>query len=102
MYDPVKCNEDLQFYVEIPDAIGCISKSSIGTVNLGDTLTPKTPIITDVSVDSMEIQLFLGYLLQEQIIILIYLNGTIKADLTTDTCSWGVKFILLLMRFCIC
>ena len=52
-YELVKCSEDLQFYVDIPDASGCISKSSIGTVNLGDTITPKTPIITDVSVDSI-------------------------------------------------
>jgi gliding motility-associated-like protein len=52
-YEVVKCSEDLQFYVDIPDVSGCISRSSIGTVNLADTLTPKTPIITDISVDSI-------------------------------------------------
>ncbi|MBT5090419.1 MAG: T9SS type B sorting domain-containing protein [Flavobacteriales bacterium] len=52
LYEAVKCSEDLQFYVEIPDASGCISKSSVGTVNLGDTITPITPTITDVSVDA--------------------------------------------------
>ena len=53
LYDIVKCNEDLQFYIEISDSIGgCISRSSVGTVNLADTITPITPNITDVSVDA--------------------------------------------------
>ena len=52
LYDITECEEDLQFYVEIPDASGCISKSSIGTVILEDTMTPVTPIITDISVDA--------------------------------------------------
>ena len=50
-YDAIACDADLQFYVEIPDASGCVSKSSIGTANLSDTITPIISIITDVSVD---------------------------------------------------
>jgi len=51
LYDIVNCNEELQFYIEISDTSGCISRSSVGTVILADTITPITPNITDVSVD---------------------------------------------------
>jgi len=51
-YDAVSCIDDVQFYVEIADASGCVSKSSIGLANLADTTIPITPIITDVSVDA--------------------------------------------------
>ena len=45
------CNYYPEFYVTIDDASGCSSKSNIGVTNLLDTITPVTPIITDVSVD---------------------------------------------------
>ena len=45
------CNYFPEFYVTIDDASGCSSKSNIGVTNLLDTITPVTPIITDVSVD---------------------------------------------------
>ncbi len=51
-YDAISCVDDVQFYVEIPDASGCVSKSSIGIANLADTTVPIIPIITDVSVDA--------------------------------------------------
>ena len=50
-YDAVECNDDVEFYVEIADSSGCISKSSIGNANLLDSVTPVIPVITDVSVD---------------------------------------------------
>lgn len=90
LYDAVKCNEDLQFYVEIPDAIGCISKSSIGTVNLGDTLTPMTPYITDVSVDANGKSIISWIPSPGADYYIIYLNGT-QGDITTDTVFGGLN-----------
>ena len=90
LYDAVKCNEDLQFYVEIPDAIGCISKSSIGTVNLGDTLTPITPNITDISVDANGKSIISWIPSPGADYYIIYLNGT-QGDITTDTVFGGVN-----------
>jgi len=51
-YDARSCVDDVQFYVEIPDASGCVSKSSVGIANLADTTIPIIPTITDVSVDA--------------------------------------------------
>ena len=47
------CNYNPEFYVEISDVSGCVSKSSIASVNLLDTLSPNIPVITDVSVDNL-------------------------------------------------
>jgi gliding motility-associated-like protein len=90
LYDAVKCNEDPQFYVEIPDAIGCISKSSIGTVNLGDTLTPMTPYITDVSVDANGKSIISWIPSPGADYYIIYLNGK-QGDITTDTVFGGLN-----------
>ena len=51
--DGDNCDYNPGFYVEISDASGCISKSSIGLVNLFDTITPIRPIMSDVSVNSL-------------------------------------------------
>jgi gliding motility-associated-like protein len=51
-YDANRCEDNFQLYVEIADGSGCISRSSLEVTNLGDTMSPITPIITDVSVDS--------------------------------------------------
>ena len=50
--DGENCNYKPNFYVEIPDISGCISKSSIAEVHLFDTVSPLTPIIKDVSVNN--------------------------------------------------
>ena len=50
--DSDNCDYVPKFYVEISDASGCVSKSSIGVVHLQDTISPVTPIIKDVSVNS--------------------------------------------------
>jgi gliding motility-associated-like protein len=50
--DGDNCDYFPKFYVEIPDVSGCVSKSSIATVNLKDTVSPITPIIKDISVDN--------------------------------------------------
>ena len=84
LYDAVKCNEDLQFYVEISDASGCISKSSIGTVNLGDTITPVTPIISDVSVDINGKSLISWIPSLGADYYIIYLSS-LQGDITIDT-----------------
>ena len=46
------CDYFPEFYVEIPDASGCVSKSSVAIVHLRDTISPVTPIIKDVSVNA--------------------------------------------------
>ena len=84
LYDAVECNEDLQFYVEISDANGCTSKSTIGTVNLGDTMTPITPIITDISVDSNGKSEISWIPSPGADYYIIYLNGD-QGDITIDT-----------------
>ncbi|MDG1283619.1 MAG: gliding motility-associated C-terminal domain-containing protein, partial [Flavobacteriales bacterium] len=45
------CDYIPSFYVEIADISGCVSRSSISSVQLQDTLSPLTPEIKDVSVD---------------------------------------------------
>ena len=45
------CDYIPSFYVEIADLSGCVSRSSISSVQLQDTLSPLTPEIKDVSVD---------------------------------------------------
>lgn len=52
-FDTDYCNYNPEFYVEIPDASGCVSKSSITSVTLLDTLSPDKPVITDVSVNGL-------------------------------------------------
>tara|TARA_B100001287_G_scaffold275383_1_gene282854 strand:- start:64 stop:3477 length:3414 start_codon:yes stop_codon:yes gene_type:complete len=46
------CDYNPEFFVKIDDNSGCYSKSNIGTVNLLDTISPTSPEITDVSVNS--------------------------------------------------
>ena len=84
LYDAFDSNEDLHFYVEIPDASGCISKSSIGTVNLGDTMTPAIPVISDVSVDANGKSIISWIPSSGADYYIIYLNGN-QGDITTDT-----------------
>ena len=50
-YDAEFCEYYPEFYVEIEDVSGCVSKSSIGDVMLLDSITPITPVIADVSVN---------------------------------------------------
>ena len=52
VYDAVRCQDNFQLYLEIPDASGCISRSSLEIANLGDTIKPIRSVITDVSVDT--------------------------------------------------
>ena len=51
--DGNNCDYTPKFYVEIPDASGCVSKSSIAEVHLQDTMSPSTPIIEDISVNNL-------------------------------------------------
>jgi len=50
--DADNCDYIPGFYVEISDASGCISKSSVTTLNLLDTISPITPLVSDISVNS--------------------------------------------------
>lgn len=47
------CNYVPSFYVEIGDFSGCVSKSSISSLQLQDTLSPTTANIKDVSVNNI-------------------------------------------------
>ena len=47
------CDYYPEFYVEIDDASGCISRSSLAIVHLLDTISPFTPNIKDVSVNNL-------------------------------------------------
>jgi gliding motility-associated-like protein len=78
------CNDNVQFYVEIPDASGCVSKSSIGVANLLDTITPIIPIITDVSVDTIGRSVISWIPSQGADIYIIYLHGE-QGEITIDT-----------------
>ena len=46
------CDYIPSFYVEIADISGCVSRSSISSVQLQDTISPLTPEIKDISVNS--------------------------------------------------
>ena len=46
------CDYVPSFYVEIADISGCVSRSSISSVQLQDTLSPLTPEIKDISVNN--------------------------------------------------
>ena len=46
------CNYDPNFYIEIDDARGCVSRSNIATTHLADDTEPDIPVIKDVSVNS--------------------------------------------------
>ncbi len=86
-YDAILCNDDVEFYVEIPDASGCVSKSSIGMANLLDTITPIIPIITDVSVDASGKSVISWIPSLGADMYIIYLQG-MQGDVTIDT-VWG-------------
>ena len=49
--DADDCDYVPKFYVEIADVSGCVSKSSVGTVHLQDTVSPVIPSIENVSVN---------------------------------------------------
>ncbi len=44
------CSYDPEFYVEIPDDRGCISRSNISSVHLADDIDPEIPEIKSVSI----------------------------------------------------
>jgi len=90
LYDAEECTDDAQFYVEIPDASGCVSKSSIGVANLGDTITPLIPIITDVSVDANGKAIISWVPSPGADIYVIYLQGA-QGEITIDTVIGGMS-----------
>ena len=91
-YDAILCNEDLQFYVEILDIeSGCISKSSIGSVNLGDTISPVTPIIKDVSVNILGNSVVSWQSSLGSDYYIIYIEDSNGALITLDTVPQGIN-----------
>ena len=52
IHDAEYCDYIPEFYVEIGDVSGCVSKSSVANINLLDTIKPDQPTITDVSVNN--------------------------------------------------
>ena len=89
--DGDRCDYLPQFYVEIPDASGCVSKSSIANVNLLDTISPVTPIIKDVSVNSLgkSVISWLSSLGTDYYIV--YVEDVNGAWITLDTVAFGTN-----------
>ena len=52
-FDGDHCDYIPGFYVEISDASGCTSKSSVSSLNLLDTISPQKVVIKDVSVNPL-------------------------------------------------
>ena len=86
-----RCNYDPQFYVEIADFSGCVSKSSISTVNLFDTLSPVIPYIEDVSVDVNGKSVVSWSVSPDSDYYIIYVEDNNGAWITLDTVLFGVN-----------
>ena len=85
--DGDNCDYVPKFYVEIPDASGCVSKSSIAMVPLKDTISPVTPIIKDVSVNNLGKAVVSWESSSGADLYIIYLQDANGAWITLDTVS---------------
>ena len=47
----IVCNRNIDFYVENPDASGCVSRSNVDGAIFKDNIIPSTPVVDSVSVD---------------------------------------------------
>jgi gliding motility-associated-like protein len=81
------CNYIPEFYVEISDLSGCISKSSTAEVNLLDTVSPVTPIIKDVSVNNLGRSVISWEPSMGSDLYIIYFKDPNGAWITLDTVS---------------
>ena len=89
--DGDRCNYIPQFYVEISDISGCVSKSSISSVNLLDSLSPVTPIIEDVSVDINGKSVVSWSVSPDSDFYIVYIQDNNDAWITLDTVLFGTN-----------
>jgi gliding motility-associated-like protein len=83
--DGDNCDYYPEFYVEISDISGCVSKSSIGTVHLLDTITPVTPIIKDISINALDRSVITWLPSTGSDFYIIYMEDNNGAWITLDT-----------------
>ena len=89
--DGDRCDYIPQFYVEISDISGCVSKSSISSVNLLDTLSPVTPIIEDISVDVNGKSVVSWSVSPDSDFYIVYIQDNNGAWITLDTVLFGTN-----------
>ena len=89
--DGDKCNYIPGFYVEISDASGCISKSSITNINLLDTISPSTPIIRDISVNPLGKSVITWLSSIGTDYYIVYIEDVNGAWITLDTVTFGTN-----------
>ena len=87
LMDGDNCDYNPEFYVEIPDISGCVSRSSVDNVNLLDTVSPATPIIKDVSVNNQGKSVVSWTPSMGADLYIIYLQDSNGAWITIDTVS---------------
>ena len=83
--DADNCDYIPKFYVEIKDISGCVSKSSIGTTNLLDTVSPSVPIIKDVSVNNLGQSVINWEESEGADLYIVYIQDNSGAWITLDT-----------------
>ena len=90
-FDGDNCDYIPGFYVEISDASGCISKSSVTTLNLLDTISPATPIIKNISVNTLGKSVINWLSSIGTNYYIIYLEDINGAWITIDTVAFGTN-----------
>ena len=89
--DADNCDYFPGFYVEISDASGCISKSSVTTLNLLDTISPTTPVIKDISVNPLGKSVISWTSSTGADYYIIYIEDVNGAWITVDTVDFGIN-----------
>ena len=89
--DGDQCDYIPGFYVEISDASGCISKSSVTSLNLLDTISPLTPVVKDVSVNPLGKSVISWLSSIGTDYYIIYIEDVNGAWITLDTVAFGIN-----------
>ena len=89
--DGDNCDYFPQFYVEIPDGLGCVSKSSIATVHLKDTISPLIPLIKDISVNPLGKSVVSWLSSIDADYYIVYIEDLNGAWITIDTVAFGIN-----------
>ena len=90
--DGDNCNYVPGFYVEISDASGCVSKSSVTSLNIFDTISPLTPVIKDISVNSLGRSVISWLSSVHTDYYIVYIEDVDGAWITLDTVNFGIDF----------
>jgi len=85
------CDYIPSFYVEITDASGCTSKSSVTSLNLLDTISPPTVVIKDISVNTLGRSVISWTPSIGTDYYIIYLEDANGAWITIDTVTLGTN-----------